>query len=126
MVIWCTQNVGRDDSPTHITVTQESSPYECFTSTETVRTIRDEVYTPAVHFLFNVCTETGVLIYRSVCPLSVQCVHRDGCVNSQVFPRSVQCENGDACVNSQVCPRSVQCVHRDGCVNSQVCMPALF
>ena len=29
------------------------------------------------HSLFNVCTVTGVLIYRSVCPLSVQCVHRD-------------------------------------------------
>ena len=98
MVIWCTQNVRQDDSPTHITVTQESSHYVRFTSTETLRTIRDEVYTPAansvsvytetdvfihrsVQSLFNVCTETGVLIYRSACPLSVQCVHRDGCVN---------------------------------------------
>ena len=66
MVIWRTQNVRRDDSPTHITVTQESSHYECFTSTETVRTIRDEVYTPAAHSLFSVCTETGVLISRCV------------------------------------------------------------
>ena len=66
MVIWCTQYLRRDDSPTHVTVTQESSHYECFTSIETVQTIRDEVYTPAAHSLFSVCTETGVLISRCV------------------------------------------------------------
>ena len=78
-VIWYTQNVRRDDSPTHITVTQESSHYECFTSTETVRTIGDEVYTPAAHSLFNVCTETDVLIHRSVSQLCSVCAQRRVC-----------------------------------------------
>ena len=79
MVIWCTQYLRRDDSPTHVTVTQESSHYECFTSIETVQTIRDEVYTPAAHSLFNVCTETDVLIHRSVSQLCSVCAQRRVC-----------------------------------------------
>ena len=81
---------------TTVLFTQESSHYECFTSTETVRTIRDEVYTPAVHSLFSVSTETDVLIHRSAHSLCSLCLHRDGCVNSQVSMSAL-----------------FQCVHKD-------------
>ena len=121
MVIWCTRNVRRDDSPPHVKVTQESSPYEYFTSTETVRTIRDEVYTPAVHSLFSVCTETGVLIYRSVCPLSVQCVHRDRCVHSKVCTPtlcSVCTVETGVLIHRSACPLFFSvCTKTYGCVN---------
>ena len=102
MVIWCTQNVRRDGSPIHIKVTQEQpSHYECFTPTETVRTIRDEVYTPAAHSLFNVRKKTVVLISRSACPLSIQCV----------------CKETGVLIYRSICTLSVQCAHIDGCVN---------
>ena len=64
---------------TTVLFTQESSHYECFTSTETVRTIRDEVYTPAVHSLFSVSTETDVLIHRSAHSLFIVSAQRRVC-----------------------------------------------
>ena len=88
------------------------------------RCVHSKVCTPT---LCSVCTvETGVLIHRSACPLFFSvCTKTYGCVDLQVCPLSVQCVHRDRCVNSQVFPLSVQCVHRDGCVNLQVCMPTL-
>ena len=124
-VIWYTQNVRRDDSPTHITVTQESFHYECFTSTETVRIIRDGVYTPAAHSLFNVCTETDVLIYRSAHSLFSVCTETDVLIYRSAHSLFNASTETGVLIYMSVCPLSVQCVHRDGCVNLQVCMPTL-